>query len=192
MRSRRGLPFANAFATLRPVLANQPRITLALALVGLLSAGCGGQKDESIAGRLWVDHLPNDARDEVVSLMIVDVKGRAVGVGHRGTAFRGSYFSFRWEQQDSRGTMTMLQDGREFRVAIESCTPDEGFDYCVDLHGDPSGATRYQSRKRWGIRSVPVSTNPAAIWPAVVEALSADDEALVPMLAGASSDAAGG
>ncbi|MEZ4452651.1 MAG: hypothetical protein R3B09_24540 [Nannocystaceae bacterium] len=100
--------------------------------------------------------MPTDRRDPIaaISLGEAGAGGKTAGVFYRGSIFRGAFDTFTWEQgEEGRAELTLLQDEKTVKIRIEGCEPDQGFDYCVHLHGDPQGVRRYQSRRRWGARA---------------------------------------
>ncbi len=134
-------------------------LCLLTASFGLLSStvGCGGADDPGISNRLWIDHVPTDKRDELAALLVGPPgdEGRTYGVFYRGTVFRGGFDAFEWiaDPDDAqRATIRILQDESRAELTIERCEPDPKFDACVLLRGEPHGAERYQSRRRWGAR----------------------------------------
>lgn len=131
-------------------------LTAFCGLSGAVVGGCGGGDTASLGNRLWIDHVPTDRRDPIamVSLGEAGAGGTTAGVFYRGSIFRGTFDTFTWKQgEDGVAELTLLQDQRTVKVRIEGCEPDDGFDYCVQLHGDPQGVRRYQSRRRWGARA---------------------------------------
>jgi hypothetical protein len=85
---------------------------------------------------------------------------------------------FQWNAQaKDAATVKFLQDGRTVRLRFETCTPSRGFDHCIIVHGDPTGAERYQSRKRWVVRRPGKKAfSPAAVVEAFSELVDDDRE----------------
>lgn len=122
----------------------------ALAAVSL--AACGDAPPPSVGDRLWLSGVPAGPRAPVHAFAIAEVRGRQLGTFYHGSAYRGQHDAFRWRQQGERDAkIEFLQDGKTHKVRVKECTPSRGFDYCIELQGDPTGAGRYQSRKRWAI-----------------------------------------
>lgn len=150
--------------------------TLCLTGVSVTSlAGCGGGDAGPLplANRLWLSKLPGKTTD-VVGVMVVlqPAEGKAQhGVLYRGSIFRGSFEVFEWlPEGEGRARMRFLQDGKSVKIRTEDCKPDLGFHGCVQLHGDPFGVVRYQTRKRWGVRGSAESLDVAAELRGLVEA----------------------
>lgn len=136
-------------------------LTLTFVVLGVsLAAGCGKAPSANLTERLWVSDLPTNPKASISMFVISDVKARKLGVFYRGSLYRGAHDLFRWTGDDSgrRGKMQLLQDGAVHKVHTETCEPSRGFDFCVLVHGDPTGVVRYQSRKRWALRNKDVST----------------------------------
>ena len=117
-------------------------------------AGCG-EGEVSIGGRLWIDAMPDSPRAPIAAFVVSrpeEGKGR-YGSFYRGSLLRGGHDVFAWREDSddpSQVTLRLLQDGREVAIRVARCEPSPGFDHCVTLEGDPQGARRYQSRRRWG------------------------------------------
>ncbi len=103
--------------------------------------------------RLWLTAVPKTAKDEVSAFLILRAsESTQYGFLFKGSLLRGSYDTFHWAPDgDERAKLTTVQDGRVHKIRVETCEPSAGFHYCVQLHGDPQGTVRYQSRKRWGL-----------------------------------------
>lgn len=167
-------------------MAASERISRALSLCLLTAfsgalAGCGGDGTASLGNRLWIDHVPADRRDPIAAVTLGEAAagGKTAGVFYRGSIFRGTFDTFTWKQlEEGRAELSLLQEEKTVTVRIEGCEPDDSFDYCVLIHGDPQGVRRYQSRKRWGAHAGPAVDLSAALR----EALG-DDPELAPLFA---------
>ena len=106
-----------------------------------------------IHDRLWLTAVPKKPTDEVSAFLIVRAsESRQYGFLFKGSLLRGSYDTFHWASDgEDRAKLTTVQDGKVHKIRIETCEPEAGFQYCVQLHGDPQDTVRYQSRKRWGL-----------------------------------------
>lgn len=150
--------------------------TFSAALVAVTSlAACGGDAAPlPLANRLWLSKLPTKTTEVVGALVILQhAEGKAqFGALYHGSLYRGSHEVFEWIPGDERrARLRPLQDGKAVEIRLEDCKPDIGFQACVLLHGDPSGVVRYQTRKRWGVRSGAVGLDLAA----ELRALAEDD-----------------
>lgn len=138
-----------ASPALRPVLGT----TLSLSLA-LLAAGCGGAGEATVTERLWVSAVPTNPKARTTAFLATKASdGKFIGAFFQGSAFRGGHDVFTWEDRGKdAASIVFLQDGRKVSLRFETCKPTTGFDHCVLVHGDPTGAKRYQSRKRWRVR----------------------------------------
>ncbi|NVB38201.1 hypothetical protein G6O69_37575 [Pseudenhygromyxa sp. WMMC2535] len=143
----------------------------------MLISGCRSAPPAEVSDRLWVSQLPTSPRDRVDAFVVTEVGKRAGGSFYHGSVYRGAHDSFLWTGKGkSSGVIYILQDQREYPVETKSCTPDRGFDLCIELEGDPKKIVRYQSRKRWAI---PRRGSVEALdIPGVVRELAEDDEEL--------------
>lgn len=126
----------------------------ALVPLVLASAACGGGDASTPTERLWVSTVPTSAKQEISAFITTRTRDdKYIGAFFRGSALRGQHDVFSWVA-DGRDAakLTFLQDGSTRRVRFESCKPSRGFDLCLIVHGDPTGAKQYQSRKRWNVR----------------------------------------
>lgn len=122
--------------------------------VALLAVGCEGGQAGSPTERLWVSGLPSNPKAPITAFATTRTSSdKYIGAFFQGSMLRGGHDVFEWrsEGQDA-ATLKFLQDGETRRVRFETCKPTRGFDYCIVLHGDPTGTGRYQSRKRWTVR----------------------------------------
>lgn len=158
-----------------------------LSLVGALALalpGCGKAPSTDLTNRLWVSAVPTSPRQATAAFVIVGARGRNIGMLHEGSAYEARHRAFGWAPQGKRGEvahMTLLQDNSVHEVRVETCKPSLGFDRCVMLHGDPAGAVRYQSRKRWALRGKGSGAAQAPDLRQLLRDLAAEDAALAPL-----------
>ncbi len=107
-----------------------------------------------LADRLWLSAVPHSIRDNVGALLIVRASAtKQYGSLSHGSVLQGRYATLQWiPGDDGHGQMRLLQDNKATDVRITNCTPSDGFDYCIVIHGDPQGVGRYESRRLWGLR----------------------------------------
>lgn len=155
---------------------------LAASLTSATACGGGGAEQElPLTNRVWLTHVPKKADDVVGALVVFEAKGRRqFGALYRGSLLRGTFELFEWQPdgQDGRAHLRLLQDDKSVKIRTEPCKPDPGLEACVLLHGDPLGAVRYQSKRKWGLRGKPVISSPLELDIAsdVRELLQADPE----------------
>lgn len=156
------------------------RSSVVLAFLALSAACGGGSSPATPTERLWVSGVPTSPKAEISAFVTTRQSGgKFLGAFFHGSALRGQHDVFEWyEDGKDAARLVFLQDGRERAVRFESCTPTTGFDHCLIVHGDPTGAVKYQSRKRWVVRR----PGKKAIEPTMVldaiETLAEDDEDL--------------
>ena len=92
-------------------------------------------------------------KDEVGAFIIIRAsESKQYGFLFKGSMVRGTYDTFHWAPEgEDRAKLRTIQDDKVHKIRLETCEPDAGFQYCVQVHGDPQGTVRYQSRKRWGL-----------------------------------------
>jgi hypothetical protein len=143
--------------------------TATLGLIGVslvplaACSGDGADADLPLTNRVWLTKVPKKAEDAIGALVVFEAKGRRqFGALYRGSAYRGTFELFEWKPDDEQGRahLRLLQDDKSVKIRTERCTPDEGLDACILLHGDPLGAVRYQSKRIWGLRGRPVIASP--------------------------------
>ncbi len=158
-------------------------IGLALVASGL-SLGCSGG-EATATERLWVTTVPTRPKAPITAFLTMRTSDeRYLGAFFQGSLYRGNHDLFYWEDLGKdRARVQFLQDERRVELKLEECKPDRGFDYCLMVYGDPTGTTRYQSRKRWVIRRPGRKRDATAgLVPMVMQELAQDDEQLAAAL----------
>jgi hypothetical protein len=157
---------------------------LLVPLVEFGMTGCGGG-DATPTERLWISAVPTSPKTEITAFATMRADGdKYLGAFFRGTLLRGRHDVFEWKDTGKgRASLRFLQDNTTASIRVETCKPTTGFDYCLLVHGDPTGAERYQSRKRWVVRRPGGRKNVggAFVLDALTE-LSDDDEDLAAAL----------
>ncbi|HET6584593.1 MAG TPA: hypothetical protein VFG69_14140 [Nannocystaceae bacterium] len=152
-----------------------------MVLAALAASACGGGPSAGApTERLWVSGVPTSAKAELSAFVTTrQGSGKFLGAFFHGSALRGHHDVFEWvEDGKDAAKLKFLQDGSTRRLRFETCEPTRGFDYCMIVKGDPTGAERYQSRKRWIVRRPGRGKiEPAMVLDAIAE-LSEDDEDL--------------
>jgi hypothetical protein len=130
-----------------------PRTWL-LAITTALLLGCGGGADATPTERLWISSLPTKPKETFTAFITTRTgTDKYLGAFFKGSMYRGGHDVFEWYTDGKDAAhLQFLQDGKKAKLRIEKCTPTTGYDHCIILHGDPTGAQRYQSRKRWVVR----------------------------------------
>lgn len=125
-----------------------------LALPTLLLLGCGGGAEATATERLWISNIPTKPTQQMSAFITTRASdGKYIGAFFKGSLYRGGHDVFEWYADGSNeADIKFLQDARQVHLRFEKCEPSTGFDHCMILHGDPTGAKKYQSRKRWVVR----------------------------------------
>lgn len=158
-------------------------------VTSLAASGCGDEKEAAgpVHDRLWLTKVPKKLSEEVGAFIVLRAsESKQYGFLFKGSMYRGSYDTFHWAPEgDDRARLRTVQDDKVHNVRIEACEPDDGYQYCMLVHGDPQGVERYQSRKRWGLGK-PNKLRPGAAFDLAGElrALAAEDEEVAAALAG--------
>ncbi|MCA9697938.1 MAG: hypothetical protein KC431_10475 [Myxococcales bacterium] len=166
-------------------LGNFRKLGLAafLALPAILGiGGCKNAPPADVADRLWVKQMPTGPRDVIDAFVVTEVGKRSAGSYYHGSVYRGAHDTFMWRSKGKNsGVIYILQEQREYGVEAKPCTPDRGFDMCMELKGDPKKVVRYQSRKRWAIPRRDKSEGLDV--PMLMQQIAEDDADLQPLFA---------
>ncbi len=160
------------------------RTSLFVSLVAFGLAGCGGNSDATAAERLWVSTVPTSPKKPISAFLATKAKdGKYIGAFFSGSLYRGGHDVFIWTSRKGGADLEFLQDGSKARLRFETCKPSKGFDHCIIVKGDPTGAGRYQSRKRWTTRRGKSDEVPTSqLVTATIANLAEDDEDLEALL----------
>lgn len=159
------------------------RSGLFVSLVAVGTLGCGGKGEATASERLWVSTVPTNPKQLASAFIATKAKdGKYVGVFLHGSLYRAVHDVFTWAPRSGGADITFLQDGSRARLRFETCKPSRGFDYCMIVKGDPTGAMRYQSRKRWAVRRGKSDIPAPALVSATLADLAEDDEDLQALL----------
>ena len=145
-------------------------------LVALLPLGCGGVVEAEATERLWVSAVPTTAKTSISAFATTrHGDDTYIGAFFTGTALRGGHNAFRWRPTgQARAQLEFLQDGAKVDVRLERCKPTTGFDHCLLVRGDPTGAVKYQSRNRWVVKRPGRRASPAFVFEALAEVAQDD------------------
>ena len=150
-----------------------------LAVMMCCVGGCRGGAEPTPTERLWISSLPSSPKSEITVFASIKASdGKYIGSFFHGSAFRGRHDVFELFPKDEHfAELRFSQDGKIKKLRFEPCEPARGFDFCLMMHGDPTGTVRYQSRKRWSLRRPGKRGLGASAWSAI-EDLAQEDEAL--------------
>ncbi len=103
-------------------------------------------KPRQLIGRLWLDRMPDKARDEVDLVIFF---GSGFGVYEHGSRYKSSIVFFEFERQGDKVDINFFQDGKSHKTkfTVSACNDDKNFDLCLDFENSPRGPKRYHS---WG------------------------------------------
>jgi hypothetical protein len=165
------------------------RPLLALLAVAVLVPACGGSS-ATITERLWVSGVPKNPKARIRAFATTrSGADKFIGAFYSGSVLRGGHDVFEWHADGKDAAkLVFLQDGTTRRLRFETCEPSGGFDYCILVHGDPGGAERFQSRKRWQVKRPGRRGAGTLVFDAMTE-LAGDDDDLAAALAAGDADA---
>ncbi len=136
--------------------APKTALLTSLAAIAVASApiACGGGGEATATERLWVSAVPTNAKTPMTAFATTRYgDDKYLGAFFSGTLLRGGHDVFEWHDRGKgRAQLQFLQDGARVDIRLETCKPTTGFDHCLLVRGDPTGAVKYQSRKRWVVK----------------------------------------
>jgi hypothetical protein len=123
--------------------------------LGLSAAGCGsdaadasrgvelsaGEARKALTATPWLDHMPASEADPI-DLLQLDRRGRGVYV--RGSAYRGTYDTFRYEATNDELRVEFLDGGARTKTGYKiERMKRKGFDLRLTLTASPRGPAVY-------------------------------------------------
>lgn len=135
---------------------------IAVALVATAGFGAyellGGEKQDGLkqlANQVWIERLPQNDRDQIHHLVLVQEGRDRFGAFGRSSTWRHFVEIFMWQREDDRLTLHLPQD----RVRIDltarvwDCEGEapEPFELCLELKGHGGRTAHYYSRHEWTI-----------------------------------------
>jgi hypothetical protein len=155
--------------------------SIAICMLGapLLLSGCGGGT-ATATERLWISGLPKKPTAKITAFATTRTgDGKYLGAFFEGSVLRGGHDVFEWTSTGTdRAELRFLQDGKISKIGWSMCKPTTGFDYCLEMKGDPTGTKRYQSRKRWVVKRPGKRKDASGMALGVMAELAEDDEEL--------------
>ena len=138
----------------------KPLVVLSLVVAGvvMLARWMSGGPDEAgdgsepglVLNRLWLDHLPKNAKDTVN--VFVAVTEQPLGVFQAASQWKGSFEIFTHEASGGELRLVFPQTGEKEKVKARAWKCKErDMDYCLELAGSSRGVKRYHSRTGWEI-----------------------------------------
>ncbi|NVB38944.1 hypothetical protein G6O69_13970 [Pseudenhygromyxa sp. WMMC2535] len=140
--------------------------TIALALAGFCTFGLwkvgsalfaddGAQAAKHLVNRPWIDHVPEDGRDMIGHLVVLEHPKGHFGATGRSSSWRHRVEVFKWEQHGDALHFFFPQD--RVRSAVEvrtwACKGEAPapFDLCLELRARNGRSMTLYSRKDWEI-----------------------------------------
>jgi hypothetical protein len=150
-----------------------------MVFASLALSGCGGGT-ATATERLWISGLPSKPTAKITAFATTRTgDGKYLGAFFEGTVLRGGHDVFEWTSTGTdRATLKFLQDGTKADISWTMCAPTTGFDYCLQMKGDPTGTKKYQSRKRWVVKRPGKRKDASGMALDVMAELAEDDEDL--------------
>lgn len=116
---------------------------------------------EFLANQIWIDHFPEDNRDMVGHLVLVDhPDGKGGATGHS-SMWRHRVEIFLWAQERDTVLMRFPQSGHRGKVKARTwrCEGEapEPFELCLELKGKGDRVLRLYSREDWIVKPQDVS-----------------------------------
>ncbi|MCP4448428.1 MAG: hypothetical protein GY811_24260 [Myxococcales bacterium] len=116
------------------------------------SSAQGGDFD-TLANRIWIDHIPADERDKIDLFILLD--DPTIGAFTKSSAYEGDWAAFEWSIEKGL-VISMLQAQTKHRMHPKvargaTCAP---FDYCMKLEGAPRGSKTYGSMEDWVVNDL--------------------------------------
>jgi hypothetical protein len=110
--------------------------------------------DERIVlDRLWIDHLPQNPRDEIT--VFAAFTQEPMGIHQATSQWRGKYEIFQFEGTGDELRVVYPQTGeRETVKATARACDENGWEYCLVLKGSSRGVKKYYSMEGWEIGSL--------------------------------------
>jgi hypothetical protein len=109
-----------------------------------------------VVDRIWVDHLPQNPRDEISIFLALteEQMGDAIGIFQTGSQWRAKYELFEHESGGEQLKIVYPQTGEResVRTRARACN-DHGWDFCLELSGNSRGVKKYYSMEGWEVGS---------------------------------------
>lgn len=137
---------------------------IALALVAATGLGAyqlglvGGAAQDGmkhLANQVWIERLPENDRDMIHHLVLVQEGRDRFGAFGRSSTWRHFVEIFMWQREDNRLTLHLPQDRVrvDLTARVWDCEGEapEPFELCLELKGQGGRSAHYYSRHEWTI-----------------------------------------
>jgi hypothetical protein len=141
---------------------------MALGAYALWSFASGDELSDGdrVANQLWVTKLPQDDRDMIDHLVLIDDDGERWGLRGRSSAWRHDLEIFQWGREQERLLLYFPQTRSkgQWKVRFWRCADEapKPFELCLEISGD-GAPRRFYSRDDWAIDSGDAADSLASI-----------------------------
>lgn len=121
-----------------------------------LSCSGGDAQDlKHLANQVWIERLPENDRDQIHHLVLVQEGRDRFGAFGRSSTWRHFIEVFMWQREEDRLTLHLPQDRvrLDLTARVWNCEGEapEPFELCLELKGHGGRTARYYSRYEWTI-----------------------------------------
>lgn len=138
----------------------KPLVVFSLVVVGAVmlarwmsdgpEEGGDGSEPGLALNRLWLDHLPTNAKDTVN--VFVAITEQPIGVFQSASQWKGNFELFTHEAKGDKLRLVFPQNGEKEKLKVRAWKcKHRDMDYCLELTGSSRGVKRYHSRTGWEI-----------------------------------------
>ena len=152
------------FYTPAPMARSNTGKWVTVALVATVGIGaykmgmfCGETQDklEHLSNQVWIERLPQNDRDQIHHLVLLEQGRDRFGGFGRSSQWRHFLEIFMWHRENSRVTLQLPQDRvrLDLDARIWDCEGDAPapFELCLELKNERGKTARYFSRYDWVI-----------------------------------------
>ena len=122
---------------------------------GKFVLGSEAQGTKHAVNQLWIDHVPQDDRDMIVHMVLLDHRQGQFGAIGRSSQWRHMVDVFRWQLQKDTLRVFFPQDRSRGQVKIETwdCKGEAPapFELCMKLSAKDGDSVMLYSRRDWKV-----------------------------------------
>lgn len=123
--------------------------------LGLFGCGSGPDGVENLSNQVWIERLPQNDRDQIHHLVLVEQGRDRFGGFGRSSSWRHALEIFMWHREDNRLSLNLPQDRvrLDLEARVWSCEGEAPapFELCLELKTQRGKTARYYSRHDWVI-----------------------------------------
>ncbi len=116
------------------------------------SADVALKGSQLVTDRLWIDHLPKDAREKFDVFAVVTREKLCFFENRSRWQMAMDVCRYQLVGGELRTVFPQTETNEIYKVAAAPCSTN-GFDYCLEMSGGTHGARKYYSMKSWVIRT---------------------------------------